>query len=140
MCLNKDTGKPMWTWRLDKNYSIVLGDMLIESGKIFLKTDNEAMFCIDAETGKEVWRNINMGGGVCFNPIYHNGVIYMSSWSEAVIYGINATTGKITWNFKPITKKTLRARQFTNPIGIDKERNLLFAFDGYDMFCFQLPK
>ena len=52
------------------------------------------LYCIDAETGKILWRNNNITGAS--TPAIYNGILIVGSLSGK-LYAVNATTGEIIW-------------------------------------------
>ncbi len=133
ICLELKTGKELWRKVLRP---MVLSDLIIENDKLFIKSDDKSMFCIDPTTGKEIWANYENDSYVAFTPIYHKGTIYYCSWSKARLEAVDAATGKVLWQYKsPFSKG-----QMALGIGIDHDRNLLYGYDGFHVYCFQIPK
>lgn len=133
-CFDAETGNQIWKWSPEKYRSLVLGDMIIGEDKLFVKPDDEAMYCLNLDNGKEIWKNLTNDGGVCDNPTYHKGNIYYSSWSRRDLYAVDAATGKVFWTFD------MPNWSGGAEIGIDHEKNLMYASDRRFIYCFQIPK
>jgi outer membrane protein assembly factor BamB len=67
--------------------------------------DSDTIFCLDAETGKEVWKHnypADIGakyyeGGTTGTPtVEGNRVYWQSKWGD--LFAFEAATGKIIWN------------------------------------------
>jgi outer membrane protein assembly factor BamB len=92
------TGKLNWQFQGGGTDS---GVAIVKDGKIYVKNK-----CIDAVTGQLIWEYKEDGSIFNITPAYHNGKVYMSCWHglglggicvEAVVYCIDANTGKKIW-------------------------------------------
>ncbi len=74
-------------WNRDKANSRLAAPLLIED-RIYMITDTGVANCVDADTGKEVWKD-RVGGTHVASPITANGLIYFCS-EEGDVTVINA--------------------------------------------------
>ncbi len=96
-----DSAKPVWQIKLGKGYSsicVVGGYLYTVAMKDY---SNEALYCLDAKNGKEVWSfsypssYIEYPGGRTM-PVFENGRIYILSLNGQA-YCLDASTGKQIW-------------------------------------------
>ena len=65
----------------------------------FGSTADDSVHCLDAKTGKELWR-YTTDGPVRIAPTYYSGRLYFGS-DDGHAYCLNATTGQLRWKFNP---------------------------------------
>ncbi|WP_420322060.1 PQQ-binding-like beta-propeller repeat protein [Flagellimonas sp.] len=78
-------------------YPIIVGDRLYYGSS----ADN-AIHCLDANTGEELWTYIT-GGPVRVAPTFYSGKLYFGS-DDGYAYCIKASNGKLVWKFSPTEK------------------------------------
>jgi outer membrane protein assembly factor BamB len=100
-----------WKARVGLGYSSIV----IADGRAFtvgFASDQDTVFCLDAETGKEVWKHSypsELGdkyfqGGTTGTPTVHEGRLYwLSRWGDLICF--EAANGKVVWQ-KNIQKET----------------------------------
>lgn len=95
---NKKTGKLVWQHNGAGTDS---GVAIVQDGRVYVKNK-----CIDAKTGKLIWEFKDGNNIFNITPAVHDGKVYMSCWHglgmggicvEAVVYCIDAETGKLIW-------------------------------------------
>jgi outer membrane protein assembly factor BamB len=64
-------------WKCDKKVPTIPSPLVID-GLIYMVSNDGVVSCLEAETGKEVWRE-RIGGNFSSSPIYANGHIYFSN-------------------------------------------------------------
>ena len=69
----------------------------VSNGIIYVGSDDNNLYAIDAITGKEKWR-FATGDDVYSSPAVANGVVYVGS-GGVNLYAIDAVTGKEKWRF-----------------------------------------
>jgi len=76
------------------------------NGKIYYNTLDVQTVCVDANTGKEVWKarlgDINLGESITMAPIVVKGVVLVGNsggefGARGWVTGVDANTGKIRW-------------------------------------------
>ncbi len=79
-----DVTKSKIAWTLNRGVPLTPSPLLI-GDELYLVTDNGIATCVDAKTGKELWR-ARLGGNHSASPIYANGRIYfLSEEGESVV-------------------------------------------------------
>ena len=100
----EDGPKVLW------KYSIGIGfaSMSVSGGKVYATgniKDNDILYCLDAETGKEIWKksypcplyNKQHEGGPCATPTVEGNAVYtFSKDGDAIRF--DTVTGKIVWH------------------------------------------
>ena len=56
VAIDKNTGSTIWDTKLKSGLSVSFVSLLVEAEKIFAHTGGE-LFCLDAATGKVLWKN-----------------------------------------------------------------------------------
>ena len=71
---------------------------VIQDGKIFGNNDNRFTYCLDLETGRQIWKEESSGSA---SPIsYLNGVLYFMGGGDGRLHAIDANTGKHLWRLR----------------------------------------
>ncbi|HEV3118745.1 MAG TPA: PQQ-binding-like beta-propeller repeat protein, partial [Gemmataceae bacterium] len=69
-------GKPKVVW--DKpGYKIKFCSPILQEGRLYICDETARMFCLDAKTGKEIWRK-NYGRNAKGSPVWADGKIYVA--------------------------------------------------------------
>ncbi|MHC4266825.1 MAG: outer membrane protein assembly factor BamB family protein, partial [Planctomycetota bacterium] len=63
-------------WKSEKKVPTIPSPLVIDS-LIYMVSNDGVVSCLEAETGKEVWRE-RIGGSFSSSPVYANGRIYFS--------------------------------------------------------------
>jgi outer membrane protein assembly factor BamB len=103
-CLDRATGKVIWDTRKSlkwmKHISIsspVLVDGKLYIGEGFHQDSNCKVYCINAETGKEVW-NYPTGSHTESSPFVAEGKVYIGAGDDG-LYCLDAKTGDELWHY-----------------------------------------
>ncbi len=73
--------------------------LLIYRGKVYFGSANRNLYCVDARTGKEVWKYRTDGFILLSSPVSWKGKIIVGSYDRH-IYCFDADTGELAWKFK----------------------------------------
>jgi len=74
--------------------------VLIHDKKAFFGGFDNYFYCLDKNTGQELWRIKTGGEIVCDQPcLINNDIVYFSSWDN-FLYAADANSGRILWQFK----------------------------------------
>jgi outer membrane protein assembly factor BamB len=133
------TGHVLWK-RVYNSQDIGPNGVDYADGKLYGATAKFA-FALDAETGREVWRNVKLvpkqlekgggelasGFGIDMQPQVANGVVYLSTAAllgGGIVYALDAKSGKALWSFDsvvgPESKKIIGGGAWNAPaIGPD---------------------
>ncbi|MBM3847215.1 MAG: polyvinylalcohol dehydrogenase, partial [Verrucomicrobia bacterium] len=109
-------GTELWASPAGDVYSNHWGDgprgtPTIESGKVYALGAQGNIVCLEATTGKEVWRAsmTGMGGkvpgwGYCESLLVENGTVYCTpGGAQGAIAALDQNTGKVKWRTKDFT-------------------------------------
>ncbi len=98
------TGDPVWTFKTDEDMKV--SSPAYDSGRIYFVSDNGYQYCLNAETGTEVWKTY-IGSDVEYlfhgryrktsSPTIVNGRVYVGS-RDFKFYCLNAVNGAIIWD------------------------------------------
>ncbi len=69
----------------------------IVNGKVYISTYNEYFYCLDADTGEELWSYYDDGFAAC-SPAVYDGKVYVASDYD-YFYCLDADTGDDIWKF-----------------------------------------
>ncbi|MCY2928388.1 MAG: PQQ-binding-like beta-propeller repeat protein [Planctomycetota bacterium] len=97
---------------------------VIAEGKVFVGSDDGAVYAIDLASGKKVWAAMT-GGSVSAAPLYAGRRIYVGS-QDRTLYCLSAASGGLIWKFA--TAGEIRAAAAWAPDGPGPGR--LDTFDG----------
>jgi outer membrane protein assembly factor BamB len=100
-CLDEYTGDLLWNFKVKGDAQSV---PTYADGKFYLTSyeygSSGNIYCVDAITGKQVWKNSNIVNSLCGSPVYKNGIIYLTTYSfygKGELLAINAGNGKKIW-------------------------------------------
>ncbi|WP_375445008.1 PQQ-binding-like beta-propeller repeat protein [uncultured Fibrella sp.] len=95
-CNDVMTGKLLWSVNFDQGFGS--SGFIIQDGKIFGNNDNRYTYCLDPETGAQLWKEESSGSA---SPIsYLNGVLYFMGGGDGRLHAIDAATGKHLWRLR----------------------------------------
>jgi len=113
-----ESGRVMWR-RMYNSQDIGPNGVAFSNGVLYGATAKFA-FALDAQTGKELWRNTKLvppalqkgggelasGFGIDIQPQVANGKVYLSTAAildGGIVYALDAKTGKTLWSFDSVT-------------------------------------
>ena len=88
------TGKENWRAFIAGD-SPLLSAMLLADNKLFSACEDRFLYCIDANTGRQLWKEQNTG--TCSELTYLNGVLYYLGGGDGLLHAVDAETGKHLW-------------------------------------------
>ena len=139
-CLNLTTGKPIWQNRYPVRYTvhqaaIEHGDgpkatPLLQGGKLYTLGITGVMSCLEATTGKLIWRKEPPGGvndayprfGMAISPLISNGVLIAPTGggkNTAAIAGYDANTGQEKWRWANDRMHPDDGPEYSSPIAVE---------------------
>lgn len=130
--ISKDSGEIIASNAINGNFRITAP--LLVKDKIFAKSAQKQLYCIDALTGNITWENTNPGT-ISQNRLNHyNGVLYYSGFEHA-LYGIDMETGE-----QLLKEKTPFKTGFFSIGGqvIDEETNQIYICDGIRLMAISI--
>lgn len=98
IAIDAKTGEILWTTNT-KTAMIFFGSY-IDGKYIRGGTDDNTMYCFDAETGKVLWKySPEPGGYFCSGTAAAYGMVYSPN-KDGYIYALNVTDGSLVWRYK----------------------------------------
>ncbi len=113
--------------------------ILLAYDKLFVKSDNFELYCLNPENGNVVWINLNCGAAWAQNRMeYLDQILYFSSGSHK-IHAIDMNTGKILWEERSPYKHPYGEFSWSG-LELDKEEKIIYISDDSRALAFKLPK
>ena len=140
-CLEADTGKPIWSKNLVKEYKVesmplwgYAAHLLIDGDLLYSLVGGEgsAVVAFDKKTGKEVWKALTTDD-ICYSPpmIFEaGGKRQLITWHLTSVNGLDPATGKVYWTV-PYPSKGAPHQPSVNIATLRKEGPLLFLSSTY---------
>jgi outer membrane protein assembly factor BamB len=104
LCLDRTTGKPIWDTRKTLKWMkhISISSPVVVDGKLYIgegfhQDSNCKVYCINADTGKEVW-NFPTGSHTESSPFVTGGKVYIGAGDDG-LYCLDAKTGDELWHY-----------------------------------------
>ena len=138
-CLDANTGESLWIYEFPNYWdNLHLGNMLIESGILIVKSSNDAIHAFDPNSGNLIWEKREAGITSCYMKAY-DGAVYYGSY-DGYLRKVNATNGEVEWKILSPNHGVYPTwdAEFTNAVVIDPDTKRLYTTDGYFIMCFQL--
>ncbi|NQU52991.1 MAG: PQQ-binding-like beta-propeller repeat protein [Bacteroidetes bacterium] len=85
-----------------RDYDLSYYPIIVGSKLYYGSSADDAVHCIDADSGKEKWQ-FTTNGPIRIAPTYHNGNLYFGS-DDGFVYSIDSRNGKLKWKFSPSPK------------------------------------
>ena len=96
LCHDVMTGKEIWSANFDQGFAS--SGFTIQEGKIFANNGDRYTYCLNPETGRQIWKEESSGSA---SPIsYLNGVLYFMGGGDGRLHAIDANTGKHLWRLR----------------------------------------
>lgn len=109
-------------------------------GRIYFGDGWCTVRCVDASTGREVWKtrlqdDPELFATMMYSPVVHNGKVYVGfSSSMAEIACLDAGTGAVRWRFRVVKDVPERFKSGGGPLwtsgAIDEQQNVVFNGTG----------
>jgi len=114
---------------------------MVSSGVVYVGSDDNNLYAIDAVSGKEKWRFMT-GSRVASSPAVSNGIVYVGSY-DSNLYAIDAVTGKEKWLFKTESMVESSPAVSNGVVYVESYDNNLYAIDavtGIEKWKFYIGK
>jgi len=86
---------PVWTKKLS---AAVTSSPRVVRGRVYFGCRDARVYCLDAQSGKEVWK-CAVGSGVGASPAVEGGRVFVGTY-DGTFWCIDASSGKALWRFK----------------------------------------
>ena len=102
-CLDRATGKQLWTFDNKGEMKQVFSSPCLADGRLYIgegyhQDSGCKLFCIDAKTGKKIW-DFPTKSHTESTPAVVDGKVYFGAGDDG-IYCLDAATGKEAWHFE----------------------------------------
>jgi outer membrane protein assembly factor BamB len=136
--LDAETGEPRWSydagvtpesrWQLRTMKSTAQYDR----GRIYFGTGEGDLNCVDAATGKAVWKTrLDPGLRISSSPNIHGNRVFVgTSGGNAQIVCVDAETGAIRWKFKIVPDREEGGGSAWTSPAVDEEYNIVYTVTG----------
>ena len=117
IALRADTGRRVWTYTPAVDFLHVFAlagfvtpvnrGVAVADGRVYLLTFDDSLICLDAATGKELWRSQVADPSTYYQdspPTYWSGTLLVGEagaglGTRGFVEAVSARTGKIMWRF-----------------------------------------
>lgn len=82
-------------WSFKTKRSVYSSPELSDNILVFGSND-PALYALDADTGKQIWMNIDPKYTIESTPFIYNGTVYFGAWDK-YLYAVNLLDGKLKW-------------------------------------------
>ena len=101
VCLNASDGRELWSFAPPTGRGSVDGGPAVAEGRVVVSDwDGHHYYCLDEETGKELW-NFPVEGNAQSTPAVGGGKVIFAGWEWGLggkIYGVGLDSGSEIWN------------------------------------------
>jgi len=101
ICLNASDGKLLWSYAHPTGKGAVDGGPAVADGRVLTSDwDGHHYYCLDEETGNELWR-FTVQGNAQSTPAISGGRVVLSGWEWGLggrVYCLNLDNGTEIWN------------------------------------------
>ncbi len=83
----------------EHHFSSATTQPVVADGRLILaEEDTHTVFCLDSDSGKELWR-YTTGGRIDSSPTLHDGLVLFGS-TDGHVYCLRAADGQLVWRFR----------------------------------------
>jgi outer membrane protein assembly factor BamB len=93
--LEPGSGQIAWTFKAGKMFNTTPA---CAYGKVYAGNGDKNLYCLDENTGKELW-HVATGYGITSSPAIHPDGIAVFGSGDKKVYAVDAHSGKIRWTF-----------------------------------------
>jgi eukaryotic-like serine/threonine-protein kinase len=86
-------------WTFSTSDNIINSSPAIVDGLLYVGSDNGNIYCIDADTGKQIWVNFTITKPVYSSPAVMDSYVYFGC-EDGKVYCLDAQTGNEVWNYQ----------------------------------------
>ena len=136
---NKSDGQIIWQRQIDKinSSAITITRPLLTGNKMYVKTNDKALYCLNAENGGVVWEGFDHGERTSSELENHEGKLYYTCWDE-YLYVVSMEDGQIIRKEKsPFVKYPHRQ---WNTVSVDSSTGLFYYFDSKHLVAGKVPE
>jgi len=126
-CIDLESGNIIWQSEIG---IVLLSSPVFFQNKIYIGSRDEKIYCLDAMTGRKLWRFYTGSMTYQYSPATAYGNIYVGN-AFGFIYCIDATTGEYIWSEKNSARAVTSPAVCDGKIYIGSIDNKLYCLDAY---------
>jgi outer membrane protein assembly factor BamB len=102
-CLDRATGKPVWTFDNDQKLKPVFSTPCLANGRLYIgegfhQDNNCKLYCLDAASGKKLWEHATASHTES-SPCVVDGKVYCGAGDDGLLC-LDAGSGAVVWHFQ----------------------------------------
>ena len=137
VCHDLYTGEQVW--RKEFNNDFLFSGFIIEEGKIIANNENLTLYCLNPETGGEIWTG--EGAGTSSRMSYLNGIVYFVGGSDSRFHAVDIETGQTVWRLNAEKLEGYDGMFKTNAVyvipGENGKKGKVIALTHMNAYCFE---
>jgi outer membrane protein assembly factor BamB len=137
VCHDLYTGEQIWRREFDQDF--LFSGFIIENDKIIANNENLTLYCLNPETGYDVWTG--EGAGTSSRMSYMNGIVYFVGGSDGDFHAVDIETGETVWRLDAKKLEVSNGIFKTNAVyvipGENNEKGKVIALTHMYAYCFE---
>ncbi|NOQ27852.1 MAG: PQQ-binding-like beta-propeller repeat protein [Bacteroidales bacterium] len=137
VCHDLYTGEQLW--RREFNNDFLFSGFIIEDDKIIANNEDLTLYCLDPETGNNIWTG--EGAGTCSRMSYLNGIVYFVGGGDSRFHAVDIETGETVWRLDAKKLEGSEGRFKTNAVyvipGENGNKGKVIALTHMYAYCFE---
>ena len=137
VCHDLYTGEQVWRKEFDQDF--LFSGFIIEEDKIIANNENLTLYCLNPETGSEIWTG--EGAGSSSHMSYLNGIVYFVGGSDSKFHAVDIETGQTVWRLDAEKLEGYDGKFKTNAVyvipGENGEKGKVIALTHMNAYCFE---
>jgi outer membrane protein assembly factor BamB len=89
---------PNVLWNFSTSGTPVDSSPAVVDGKLYVGSENGNIYCLDVQTGRQIWVNFNNTSPIRSPPAVSGGFLYVCD-ENGLLYCLDAQTGEVNWTF-----------------------------------------
>lgn len=137
-CIDMFSGDILW--KFDQGQFMTC-NLLIAEDKLIVNSDHSDLYALNPLTGEVVWHEPTSGASST-DMVYHDGMVYFTSWGHSVICAVDIKTGEHIWREKTPNKVLgfPEAAFGKSGVAINPDLGYLYVMDDFFAMCIELPE
>jgi outer membrane protein assembly factor BamB len=137
VCHDIATGNQVWKRQFEQDF--MFSGFIIEENKIIANNEDLKLYCINPETGNNIWTG--EGSGTSSRMSYLNGIVYFVGGGDGKLHAVDVSNGKTVWRLDASKFENLDASFGPNAVYAIPDENgkkgKVVALTGMYAYCFE---